>query len=109
MESPEDGRLLKKCVETDIRVPVGSLIAVYGNENTSDEDIEKFISNLKKILLLKMMSREVKKISMKITLGEIEINFSKIGEEKEKNILFIHGFGGDLNNGCLIRRIFLRL
>ena len=99
MESPEDGRLLKKCVETDIRVPVGSLIAVYGNENTSDEDIDKFISEFKENFVVEDDEAGSEKDKYeKITLGETEINFSKIAEEKEKNILFIHGFGGDLNN-----------
>ena len=99
MESPEDGKLLKKSIKTDIRVPVGSLIAVYGNESISDEEIEKFISEFNENFVVEddEAAGEANKYE-KIMLGDIEINFSNIGEEKEKNILFIHGFGGDLNN-----------
>ena len=48
MESPEDGKLLKKCIDTDVRVPVGSLIAVYGSGTESDEEIAEFVSEFNK-------------------------------------------------------------
>ena len=31
-------------------------------------------------------------------IKDLEINYMQIGGGKEKNVLFIHGFGGDLNN-----------
>ena len=68
-ESPEEGILLKKVIENDIKVPVGSLIAILGNENTDTNEIKN-----------------------------IDINYLQLGENNSKNIVFVHGFGGDLNN-----------
>ena len=99
MESPEDGKFLKKCVETDIRVPVGSLIAVYGKDTASEDEINNFISEFNKNFVVEddSDSNESNQYE-KILIDNIEINFSKISDNKDKNILFIHGFGGDLNN-----------
>ena len=99
MESPEDGKLLKKCIDIDIRVPVGSLIAVYGDGSENDADISEFISEFNKNFVVDddEASNESNNYE-KIEIDNFEINFSKISEDKDKNILFIHGFGGDLNN-----------
>ena len=37
MESPEDGKILKICVNEGDTVPVGSLIAVCGKKDASDD------------------------------------------------------------------------
>ena len=42
-ESPENGILIKKCVEKDIKIPVGTLLALFGPKDTSSDDINKFI------------------------------------------------------------------
>ena len=99
MESSEDGTILKICANEGDTVPVGSLIALYGEEGTSekviDEFISKFNSNFESAL-----SKEVddEQNNEKIEIAGIDINFIKNKNSKEQNILFIHGFGGDLNN-----------
>ena len=42
-ESPETGVLIKKCAEEDVKIPVGSLLALFGPKDTPVEEIEKFI------------------------------------------------------------------
>ena len=44
-ESPQSGILIKKCVEEDIKIPVGALIALVGEKDTSSYKIDEFISN----------------------------------------------------------------
>ena len=48
-ESPEEGILIKKVIENDIKAPVGSLIAILGNENTDANEVEKFVEDFVKI------------------------------------------------------------
>ena len=45
MESPEDGKILKICVNEGDTVPVGSLIAVCGKKDASDDEIDSFIDS----------------------------------------------------------------
>ena len=99
MESPESGTLLKKCIEEDVKVNVGSLIAIYGDSSVSDKEIEKFISEFNENLKNEenLESDDLSQ-SEKIKLDNIEINFVNLSNDKQKNLLFIHGFGGDLNN-----------
>ena len=99
MESPEEGILIKKCIEEDVKIPVGSLIALYGNEDVSENEIEKYIEEFNENFQKEeILNSEESNISHKISLDNVEINFIKILNDKEKNVLFIHGFGGDLNN-----------
>jgi len=99
MESPEDGKILKICANEGDIVPVGSLIAVCGKEDTSDKEVEEFInefnSNFKSEINLEESEEDRNE---KIKVSNLEINFIKYVNSNEQNILFIHGFGGDLNN-----------
>ena len=100
MESPEDGTILKFCANEGDTVPVGSLIALYGESGTSEEVInefiEKFNSNFESELSKELEEEEEN--NEKVKIGDLDINYIKNLNSKDKNILFIHGFGGDLNN-----------
>ena len=98
-ESPENGILIKKCVEKDIKIPVGTLLALFGPKDTSSDDINKFIldfnSNFEKQAASNVESEELTK---KVEINDININYVQMGSEENPSIVFIHGFGGDLNN-----------
>ena len=47
MESPEDGKILKICVNEGDTVPVGSLIAVCGKKDASDDERIVFLGTSK--------------------------------------------------------------
>ena len=99
MESPEDGKILKICANEGDTVPVGSLIAVCGKGDTSDKDIDEFINDFNSNFESEINLEEgAEDNNEKIKVSDIEINFVKNVNSKEDNILFIHGFGGDLNN-----------
>ena len=97
-ESPEEGILLKKVIENDIKVPVGSLIAILGNENTDANEIEKFVEDFQSNFTPPSDDEEDSNLEKIIQIKNIDINYLQLGENNSKNIVFVHGFGGDLNN-----------
>lgn len=97
-ESPEEGILLKKVIENDIKVPVGSLIAIFGNENTDISEIEKFVEDFQSNFIPPSDDEEDNNLEKIIQIKNIDINYLQLGENNSKNIVFVHGFGGDLNN-----------
>ena len=98
-ESPESGILLKKIAEENIKLNVGSLIGILGENILDDNSINQFVEDFQSNFQNQNISEEDNiDLNKKIMIKDLEINYMQIGEGKEKNILFIHGFGGDLNN-----------
>ena len=99
MESPEDGKIIKICANEGDTVPVGSIIAVCGKQDASNKEVDAFIeefnSNFKAEINLEESEED---LNEKIKISDLEINFIKNMNSNNQNILFIHGFGGDLNN-----------
>jgi len=99
MESPEDGKILKICANEGDTVPVGSIIAVCGKKGASNEEVDAFIEEFNSNFKAEINSDEGEEDrSEKIKVSDLEINFMKNSNSNKENILFIHGFGGDLNN-----------
>ena len=96
-ESPEEGILLKKVIENDIKVPVGSLIAILGNENTDTNEIEKFIEDFQSNFTPPSDDEEDSNLEKIIQIKNIDINYLQLGENNSKNIVFVHGFGASKN------------
>ena len=98
-ESPESGILLKKIAEENTKLNVGSLIGILGEKDVDDNSINQFVEEFQSNFQNQNISEEHDiDLNKKIKIKDLEINYMQIGEGKEKNILFIHGFGGDLNN-----------
>ena len=97
-ESPEEGILIKKVIENDIKAPVGSLIAILGNENTDANEVEKFVEDFQSNFTPPSDDDEDSNLEKIIQIQNIDINYLQLGENNSKNIVFVHGFGGDLNN-----------
>ena len=99
MESPEDGKILKICANEGDTVPVGSIIAVCGKQDASNEEVDAFIEEFNSNFKAEINSEESEEdLNEKIKVSDLEINFIKNINSNNENILFIHGFGGDLNN-----------
>ena len=99
-DSPEEGILIKKCADLDEKIPVGSLLALFSNtKDVSENSIEKYINNFQENFKNTSESDfEDTLSSKKININGSEINYLQLGNSNSKNILLIHGFGGDLNN-----------
>ena len=99
MESPEDGKILKICASEGDTVPVGSIIAVCAKKDASNEEVDSFIEEFNSNFKAEVNTNENEEDkNEKIKISDLEINFMKNINSKKENILFIHGFGGDLNN-----------
>ena len=99
MESPEDGKILKICASEGDTVPVGSIIAVCAKKDASNEEVNLFIEEFNSNFKAEVNTNENEEDkNEKIKISDLEINFMKNINSKKENILFIHGFGGDLNN-----------
>ena len=98
-ESPESGILIKKIAEENTKLNVGSLIGILGKEKLDEGYINKYIEEFESNFenQKKLEDDEVNS-NKKILINDLEINYVNIGDSNSKNILFIHGFGGDLNN-----------
>ena len=98
-ECPMSGILLKKIVEQNTKLSVGSLIAVLGKENLEESIIDKFVEEFHTNFLNQQTFEEKENdLNKIIIINNIEINYLNIGDTNHKNLLFIHGFGGDLKN-----------
>ncbi len=98
-ESPQSGILIKKCVEEDIKIPVGALIALVGEKDTSSDKIDEFISNFESNFEKQAASiSENEDLTKKIAINGTTINYVQMGNGENPTLVFIHGFGGDLNN-----------
>ena len=99
-DSPEEGILIKKCADLDEKIPVGSLLALFSNtKEVSENSIEKYINNFQENFKNTPETNSDETFnSKKININGFEINYLQLGNSNSKNILLIHGFGGDLNN-----------
>ena len=98
-ESPETGVLIKKCAEEDVKIPVGSLLALFGPKDTPVGEIEKFVSDFESNFKQQITeNNESTDVTKQIEIDGLTINYIQLGNEENKAIIFIHGFGGDLNN-----------
>ena len=98
-ESPETGVLIKKCAEEDVKIPVGSLLALFGPKETPVEEIEKFVSDFESNFKQKITeNNESADLTKQIEIDGLNINYVQLVDKENKAIIFIHGFGGDLNN-----------
>ena len=99
-DSPEEGILIKKCADVDEKIPVGSLLALFSNtKEVSENSIEKYINNFQENFKNTPETDSDETLSSKkININGYEINYLQLGNSNSKNILLIHGFGGDLNN-----------
>ena len=69
-------------------------------KDVSEDSIEKYINDFQEHFnnTLESNSDDVLLSPQKINIKGSAINFLQLGNSNSKNIMLIHGFGGDLNN-----------
>ena len=77
------------------KVKLTGLKRVDASDDEIDSFIEEFNLNFKADINLEEGEED---LNEKIKVSDLEINFIKNINSNNENILFIHGFGGDLNN-----------
>ena len=99
MEATVDGLVLRRVAAEGSTLPVGGLLAVVGESSASDADVEAFIRKFENEFAASAKDVSTEGPSnLKVEVApEIQINFAKMGEAGQA-MIFLHGFGGDLNN-----------
>jgi pyruvate dehydrogenase E2 component (dihydrolipoamide acetyltransferase) len=100
VESQTSGILVRHLVVEGSTYKVGSLIGVIIDGDVEEDEIDDFIRKFESEEKIKTDSEETTNKTQKIQVGNLELNFLEVFCEKpeEETILFVHGFGGDLNS-----------
>ena len=100
VESQTSGILVRQLVAEGSTYKVGSLIGVIIEGDVEEDEIDNFIRKFETEEKIKEESEEATNKTEKIQVGNLELNFLEVLCEKpeEETIVFVHGFGGDLNS-----------
>lgn len=100
-ESPVSGTLRKLVAQPGETLPVGALLAVVADKGASDGDLDayvaKFSEALKEALAAKASEKKPEPETVEIAGGR-KIRYLKLGSGEGPPVVFVHGYGGDLNN-----------
>ncbi len=99
-ESPVSGPLRRRLVGEGETVPVGALLAVAADAGVADDAIEAFVNDFQASFAASAAdtSAETGPEPEFVEAGGRRLRYLKVGEAGGVPVLFIHGFGGDLNN-----------
>ena len=100
-ESPVAGTVRRIVAQTGETLPVGALLAGVADTATSDAELDAYVAKfneaLKAALAAKASEKKPEPETVEI-LGGRKIRYMKLGSADGPPIVFVHGFGGDLNN-----------
>lgn len=99
-ESPASGPLRRRLVGEGETVPVGALLAVVADASVPDQEIDAFVEDFQASFAAAAAEASVAggpEPEFVEAQGR-RLRYLKLGEAAGTPVLFIHGFGGDLNN-----------
>ena len=97
-ESPVGGTLRRRLVDVGDTVPVGALLAVVADAAVADAAIEAFVSDFQAHFDAGETEVAAGPEPAFAEAGGKRIRYLRQGEGEGPPVLFIHGYGGDLNN-----------
>lgn len=97
VEAPDPGLLRRKVAQEGQTLPVKALLGVLADASVSDAEIDAFIAGY---VVPAADSGEDEGASAYATaeVDGLSVRYARRGPEKGVPVLFLHGFGGDLNN-----------
>ena len=96
-ESPIDGTVRRLVVSEGETVPVAYLIAAVAPATVSDAEVDAFVDDFKaNFVVADAGAGGPEPETVETAVGRI--NYLQMGEAGGEPIIFIHGYGGDLNN-----------
>jgi pyruvate dehydrogenase E2 component (dihydrolipoamide acetyltransferase) len=99
-ESPGAGVLRRIVATPGETLPVGALIAVLAESSVSDAEVDHFITDFQSNFT-PAAADEAEASALTLSMVEVggqSIRVGRAGEGEGAPVVFIHGFGGDLNN-----------
>jgi pyruvate dehydrogenase E2 component (dihydrolipoamide acetyltransferase) len=100
-ESPVAGKVRRLVAPTGEALPVGALLAVVADDKVGDGEIDAYVTKFNEALneqLAAKASEKKPEPEMVDIAGGGRIRYLKLGGGEGAPVVFIHGFGGDLNN-----------
>jgi pyruvate dehydrogenase E2 component (dihydrolipoamide acetyltransferase) len=99
-ESPVAGVLRRHIAKEQEDLAVGALIGIVADESIPDSEIDAFIERFQAEFATAAPAgkAEAAPEPLKITAGGRTIRYLHLGDHDGRAVVFIHGFGGDLNN-----------
>jgi pyruvate dehydrogenase E2 component (dihydrolipoamide acetyltransferase) len=98
-ESPVSGTLRRRLVGEGETVPVGALLAVVAESSVGDAAIDAYVTEFQaSFAALAAEAAEAAPEPEFVEASGRRLRYLKLGDAGGPPILFIHGFGGDLNN-----------
>ncbi len=95
-ESPVSGTLRRLVAPTDEMVPVGALLAVVADDSVTDGDLDAYVTEFQANFVPEEADEGGPEPEY-VDAGGRRIRYLKMGDGGTP-IVFIHGFGGDLNS-----------
>lgn len=103
LEAPSSGILRRKLANFSVSYPCGSLLGIIANMDVSDCDIDNFISAFISPDIVANVGVAGQETSF-ISIDTHDICYFVAGTGPE-TVLFLHGFGGDLDNWQFVQSI----
>ena len=98
-ESPVAGPLRRRLVGEGETVPVGALLGVVADSSVPDADLDAFVARFQEEFAAHAAEAGAAAPEPEtIEAGGRRFRYLELGEGEGPPIVFIHGFGGDLNN-----------
>jgi pyruvate dehydrogenase E2 component (dihydrolipoamide acetyltransferase) len=98
-ESPVAGPLRRVVVGEGETVPVGALLGVVADSSVPDADLDAFVARFQEEFAAHAADAGAAAPEPEaVEAGGRRIRYLALGEGERAPIVFIHGFGGDLNN-----------
>jgi pyruvate dehydrogenase E2 component (dihydrolipoamide acetyltransferase) len=97
-ESPVGGTFRKIVVQDGATVPVGALLGVVAPATVSDDEVEAYVKDFLDNFDWDAAAGDTGPEPETIDADGIRLRFLKMGEADGPPVIFIHGYGGDLNN-----------
>ena len=98
-EAPTSGVLRRHVVAVGDTVPVGSLLGLLAGPTVPDPALDAFVESFNADLAVRAAeSEETAPEPRTIPVGNLALNYLRMGAEDGTPLILVHGFGGDLNN-----------
>jgi pyruvate dehydrogenase E2 component (dihydrolipoamide acetyltransferase) len=97
VEAPAGGVLRRRVAAEGAVVPVGGLVGVIAPADVPDADVDAFVAEFQASFVPEEAAEDAAPPTETVEVGGRRLRFLRRGEGPS-TVLFLHGFGGDLNN-----------
>jgi pyruvate dehydrogenase E2 component (dihydrolipoamide acetyltransferase) len=99
-ESLASGKLRRALVDAGETVPVGALLGVVADDSVPDAEVDAYVADFQERFKeqLAAMATEKGPEPENVEVEGKRLRYLKVGDAGGDPVIFLHGYGGDLNN-----------